>query len=135
MQNENANATPPTILLAEDNKFLRRAAESTLRRHGFTVLTATDGEEALKLARSNPPDLLLLDVIMPKMNGFDVLRALKGDPATSLIPVIVLSNLGDQNDVVTARELGAVGYWVKASVGLEELVERIQSLLAENAKP
>ncbi len=105
-----------TILLAEDNKFLRRAAESALHSHGFTVLTASDGEEALKLAGCNAPDLILLDVVMPKMNGFDVLRLLKREPATSAIPVIVLSNLEQHNDIVTARELGAAGYWVKASV-------------------
>ena len=131
----NLQEKPATILLAEDNKFLRKAAEAALRGHGFTVLAATDGEEALKLAQSmhSAPDLVLLDIVMPKLNGFDVLRLLKGDPVTSHIPVIVLSNLEQQNDVLTARELGAAGYWVKATVGLDELVERVQSLLAERA--
>lgn len=128
---KNAQENSATILLAEDNKFLRRAAEGILRRHGFTVLTAADGEEALKLAQSSAPDLILLDIMMPKMNGFDVLRALKREPATSSIPVIVLSNLDQQNDVATARELGAVGYWMKAGVGLEELVDRVNSLLEQ----
>jgi CheY-like chemotaxis protein len=134
MENKNMQENSATILLAEDNKFLRRTAEATLNRHGFTVLTASDGEEALKLAESNEPDLILLDVVMPKMNGFDVLRVLKREPATSAIPVIVLSNLEQQNDIATARELGAAGFWVKANVGLEELVERIQSALAESSK-
>lgn len=128
---KNAQENSATIVLAEDNKFLRRAAEGILRRHGFTVLTAADGEEALKLAHSSAPDLILLDIMMPKMNGFDVLRALKREPATSSIPVIVLSNLDQQNDVATARELGAVGYWMKAGVGLEELVDRVKSLLEQ----
>jgi CheY-like chemotaxis protein len=128
---KNAQENSATILLAEDNRFLRRAAEAILRRHGFTVLTAADGEEALKLAQSGAPDLILLDIMMPKMNGFDVLRALKREPATSPIPVIVLSNLDQQNDVATARELGAVGYWIKAGVGLEELVDRVKSLLEQ----
>jgi two-component system, cell cycle response regulator len=131
----NQQEKPATILLVEDNKFLRKAAEAALRGRGFTVLTATDGEEALKLAQSvhNAPDLVLLDIVMPKLNGFDVLRLLKGDPVTSHIPVIVLSNLEQQNDILTARELGAAGYWVKATVGLDELVERVQTLLAEQA--
>jgi CheY-like chemotaxis protein len=128
---KNAQENSATILLAEDNRFLRRAAEAILRRHGFTVLTAADGEEALKLAQSGAPDLILLDIMMPKINGFDVLRALKREPATSPIPVIVLSNLDQQNDVAAARELGAVGYWIKAGVGLEELVDRVKSLLEQ----
>jgi CheY-like chemotaxis protein len=128
---KNAQENSATILLAEDNRFLRRAAEAILRRHGFTVLTAADGEETLKLAQSGAPDLILLDIMMPKMNGFDVLRALKREPATSPIPVIVLSNLDQQNDVAAARELGAVGYWIKAGVGLEELVDRVKSLLEQ----
>ncbi len=92
-------SAPARILLAEDDRFLRRAAEATLRRHGFDVLTAVDGEEALRLARAERPDLVLLDLIMPKLQGFEVLRALKEDAATANIPVVVVSNLGQDNDV------------------------------------
>ena len=121
------------VLLIEDDKFLRKAAEATLQRHGFGVLTATNGEEGLKLAQSDAPDLILLDLIMPKMNGFEVLRRLKGEPATSRIPVVVLSNLGQQNDSVMARELGALDYWIKSNVGLEELAGRVKTVLASRA--
>lgn len=69
---------PARILLAEDDRFLRKAAEATLRQRGFTVLTATDGEETLQRARAEAPDLILLDLIMPKLQGFEVLRTLKG---------------------------------------------------------
>ena len=86
------------ILLAEDDRFLRKSAGAMLRRQGFIVMAAEDGEEALRLARTEIPDLILLDVIMPKMQGFDVLRALKSDPHTSPIPVIILSNLGQESD-------------------------------------
>jgi CheY-like chemotaxis protein len=96
------------VLLAEDDRFLRRAAESRLRQNGFTVLPAVDGEEALKVARAERPDLILLDLIMPKLQGFEVLKALKQDPATAPIPVIVLSNLGQDEDLKRAMELGAV---------------------------
>lgn len=123
----------PKILLIEDDKFLRKAAEATLHRHGFKILVATNGEEGLKLAQQDAPDLILLDLIMPKMNGFEVLRILKRDPATSQIPVIVLSNLGQQNDSVMARELGALDYLVKANIRLDELAERVKAVLAGGA--
>lgn len=122
--------SPLKILLIEDDKFLRKAAEATLRRHGFTVLIASNGEEGLKSAQHDAPDLILLDLIMPKMNGFEVLRSLKREQGTRPIPVIVLSNLGQQNDSVMARELGALDYWVKANLGLEELAERVKTVLA-----
>lgn len=113
------------ILLAEDDRFLRKSAGAMLLRQGFIVMAAEDGEEALRLARTESPDLILLDVIMPKMQGFDVLRALKSDPHTSPIPVIVLSNLGQESDSVAAREMGALDYWVKSNLALEELAMRV----------
>lgn len=121
------------ILLAEDDRFLRKAAETMLKRGGFTVTAAADGEEALRLAREAPPDLLLLDLIMPKMQGFDVLKALKGDEATIGIPVIVLSNLGQDSDVQLARERGAHDYIIKSNIALEQLVERVRAFFAERA--
>jgi DNA-binding response OmpR family regulator len=118
------------ILLAEDDRFLRRAAESALKRAGFTVLPAADGEEALRLARAEKPDLVLLDLIMPKLQGFEVLKALKADPTTAMIPVVVLSNLGQDGDVQRALESGAVAYLVKANLSLDELVVRARAALA-----
>lgn len=117
------------ILLAEDDRFLRKAAGAMLRRQGFTVLTAEDGEEALRVARAETPDLILLDLIMPKMQGFEVLKALKSDPQTSPIPVVILSNLGQESDSKAAREMGALDYWVKANLALEELVRRVEETL------
>jgi CheY-like chemotaxis protein len=117
------------ILLAEDDRFLRKAAEATLRRRGFTVLAAVDGEEALRLARTEAPDLVLLDLIMPKLQGFEVLRALKQDPATAAIPVIVLSNLGQESDVQQAIEAGAVAYLIKANIPLQDLVTKVEDAL------
>src|SRR6266853_1615409 len=113
------------ILLAEDDRFLRKSAGAMLRRQGFIVMATEDGEDALRLARTESPDLILLDVIMPKMQGFDVLRALKSDPHTSPIPVIILSNLGQESDSVAAREMGALDYWVKSDLALEELALRV----------
>ena len=121
------------ILLAEDDRFLRKAAETMLKRAGFTVIPAADGEEALRLAREHVPDLMLLDLIMPKMQGFDVLKELKGDEATSGVPVIVLSNLGQDSDVQLARERGAHDYIIKSNIALEQLVERVRAFFAERA--
>lgn len=118
------------ILLAEDDRFLRRAAEARLRQHGFEVLIAHDGEEALQVARAERPDLVLLDVVMPRLQGFDVLKALKRDPVTARIPVIVLSNLGQDSDVEQAIALGAEAYLVKAHLSLQDLVQKIDATLA-----
>ncbi len=118
------------VLLAEDDRFLRRAAEARLRRHGLEVLTAADGEEALRIARAERLDLVLLDVVMPKLEGFEVLKLLKEDEATASIPVIVLSNLGQERDVAQAKALGAVAFLVKAHLSLQDLVDRVDAVLA-----
>ncbi|MBI4246328.1 MAG: response regulator [Candidatus Rokubacteria bacterium] len=118
------------ILLAEDDRFLRKAAEATLRGRGFTVIAAVDGEEALRLARSEAPDLILLDLIMPKLQGFEVLKALKQEPATAAIPVIVLSNLGQERDLQRTIEAGALAHFVKANLSLQDLVQRVEEALA-----
>jgi DNA-binding response OmpR family regulator len=116
----------PRILLIEDDRFLRRAADAALRRHGFTVLTAVDGEEGLRLARAEKPDLVLLDLIMPGMQGFEVLKLLKADADTSSIPVIVLSNLGQDSDVQHALAAGAADYLIKANLALDMLIARVK---------
>ncbi|HUP35863.1 MAG TPA: response regulator [Candidatus Limnocylindria bacterium] len=117
------------ILLAEDDRFLRKAAETALKRQGFSVLAAVDGDEALRMARTEAPDLILLDLIMPKLQGFEVLRALKADTATATIPIIILSNLGQDSDVKQAMEAGAAGYFVKANLSLQDLVKRVGETL------
>lgn len=121
---------PRRILVAEDDRFLRKAAEMALKRRGYTVLTAANGEEALRTAQSALPDLVLLDLIMPKLNGFDVLQALKKDASTAHIPVIILSNLGQERDVQQAMEAGAAAYLVKGDLSLQALVERVEEALS-----
>jgi two-component system, OmpR family, alkaline phosphatase synthesis response regulator PhoP len=116
---------PATILLAEDDRILRKAGEATLRKKGYTVITAVDGEDALAKAREHKPDLILLDVIMPKLHGFEVLSVLKSDPETRDIPVIMLSNLEEESDVRKAIDGGASGYLVKSNLPLEQLAERV----------
>ena len=123
------------ILLAEDDRFLRKAAETTLRRHGFEVFTAIDGEEALNAIRELLPDLVLLDLIMPKMQGFEVLASVKADPVTAGIPVIILSNLGQDRDVERAIEHGAAAYLIKANLSLDDLVKQVRRTLGLSDAP
>jgi CheY-like chemotaxis protein len=123
------NGEARRILVAEDDRFLRKAAEMALKRQGYAVLTAADGEEALRAARSVLPDLILLDLIMPKLNGFDVLQALKKDAPTAHIPVIILSNLGQDRDVQQAMDAGAAAYFIKTDLSLQALVQRVEESL------
>jgi CheY-like chemotaxis protein len=125
------NTTPARILLAEDDRFLSKAAAVMLRRRGYTVVTASNGEEALQSVRSAPPDIVLLDLIMPKMQGFEVLRALKSDAATRAIPVVVMSNLSQPEDRDRTLAAGASEYLVKANLSLEALVSAVERTLRE----
>jgi len=121
--------TSGRILLVEDDRIRRRAVQTTLRRHGFNVVSAGDGEKALRLAKTEVPRLVLLELIIPKVQGFEVLRRLKQDPKTASIPVVILSNLGQQSDIKRAMDLGAVDYLVKANLSLDQLVEKVGALL------
>jgi CheY-like chemotaxis protein len=120
----------PRILLVEDDKFLRRACEASLRQRGFEVTTATEGDEGLRLARMEPhPDIVLLDLLMPKLPGIEVLRALRADPSTATIPVMILSNSSREEDKHQAVQLGASGYYVKANLSLKDLATEIEKLV------
>jgi|SRR5689334_19315085 CheY-like chemotaxis protein len=121
---------PERILLAEDDRILRKAGETALRKRGYDVVAAVDGEEALAKARENPPDLVLLDVMMPKVHGFDVLRGLKGDPRLRDIPVIMLTNLEQPSDMQRASDGGAFGYLVKSNLDLDDLAAKVAEALA-----
>ena len=126
---------PARILLAEDDRILRKAGEATLRKKGYVVIAAVDGEDALEIAREHKPDLILLDVIMPRLQGFDVLTLLKADPGTRDIPVIMLSNLEHEADIRKALEGGAHAYMVKSNVQLEELAAKVAEALDTRKRP
>jgi CheY-like chemotaxis protein len=123
------------VLLVEDDKFLRKASEVSLKKRGLTVITAADGEEGLQQARANTPDLILLDMLMPRLSGMETLEALKKDDRTRAIPVVILSNSSIETKVQKAKALGAVGYLVKASLSLQELGDRVFSYLEEKKEP
>jgi two-component system, OmpR family, alkaline phosphatase synthesis response regulator PhoP len=122
--------TPARILLVEDDRILRRAGEVVLGKKGYEVVVAVDGEEALVKVREHKPDLILLDVMMPKLDGFEVLTRLKDDPATRDIPVIMLSNLSEPSEIKKAADRGARAYLVKSSLRPEQLAEKVAETLA-----
>lgn len=114
------------ILFIEDESALQKTVGEALSQEGYRVVAALDGEIGLRLAKEKHPDLILLDLIMPKLNGFEVLKKLKGDFATKETTVIVLTNLEGVADIDKAIELGATTYLVKTQYSLEELVQKIK---------
>jgi len=117
------------ILLVEDDRFLRRACEASLLQRGLAVAIAGNGEDGLRLARERRFDLILLDWLMPKMPGMEVLAGLKADAATAAIPVLILSYSSRDEDRHRALEMGATGYFVKANLSLKALCGEIERLL------
>jgi CheY-like chemotaxis protein len=107
------------ILLVEDSKFMRLATERALAHAGYEVSSAGDGEQALVMAREKMPDLILLDMLLPKMGGPEVLRALKEDAATAEIPVVVLTGMSPKN-AERLQEEGAAGFLEKSALGLDQ---------------
>jgi len=120
---------PKRVLLVEDDRFLRRACEKSLQQQGFTVSTAPDGEEALRAIHADPPDIILLDLLMPKVSGFEVLRDIRSDEKTRSIPVIILTNSSKETDIREIESLGVSAYLVKANLSLAELGSRVKQAL------
>jgi len=117
------------ILLVDDSKFLRLATERALARAGYDVSTSTDGEHALEMARERMPDVILLDMLLPKMTGPDVLKALKKDPVTAGIAVVVLSGLSQKN-AARLQQDGACAFLEKSALGLDKGAETLLMALA-----
>ena len=121
--------TKKTILIAEDDEILMRALYLMFHKGEYTIASAGDGETALKMTERLKPDLVLLDLLMPKMSGFDYLRDMKANPELKNIPVIVLSNLGDKDDIEKAKALGAEDYFIKSSTDLSTLFDKVKKKL------
>ena len=115
------------ILFIEDESALQKTLGESLRQEGFEVVSALDGELGLNLAKTKNPDLILLDLMLPKMNGFEVLKQLKSLEETKNISVIVLTNLEGVGEIDKVLELGATTYLVKAQYSLDEMVEKIKN--------
>ena len=119
------------ILIVEDDKFLRELISQKLTKEGYDICEAIEGEEGVRKVREEKPDLVLLDLILPGIDGFEVLTQIKNDPDLSSTPVIILSNLGQKEDIKRGLELGAVDYLIKAHFTPGEIIEKIKIVLKE----
>lgn len=122
-------ATQSVLLLAEDDEFLRRMYATKFAQSGISAVLAEDGKQALALARKHKPKLALLDILMPKMDGFEVLAEMKKDPELKAIPVVLLTNLSEVSDVARAKKLGASEYLIKSHFLPSEVVAVAQKYL------
>lgn len=124
-----------SVLIIEDEQALRDALSIKLKNEGYEVLGAKNGIEGLELAKSSKPDCVLLDIMMPGMNGLDVLKEIKANVGLVNIPVIVLTNLPEESARKKVEELGGSEYLVKSNVPIEELVEKIKNYLSKEEIP
>ncbi len=118
------------ILVIEDDKFLRELMIKKLANEGFEVSSAADGEEGIRCVKEKQPDLILLDLILPGLDGFGVLTKLQEDPALPKIPVIILSNLSQREEIEKARQLGVKDFLIKAHFVPGEIVSKVNDVLA-----
>lgn len=122
------------VLIVEDEEFLVRALKDNLESEGCAVDTAANGEEAIDRIKKQKPDIILLDLLMPKKDGFYVLEEVKKNPEWKLIPIIVLSNLGGDAEIKRALEMGADDYFVKSQHPIEEVIEKVKEYLEGRGK-
>jgi len=120
------------ILIVEDDELMLRMYQKLFSYVGFETVVAKDGEEGLSLALSEKPKLIVLDIMMPKINGLDVLKALKENPETKNIPVVLLTNLSDDAVLTDAFRLGATGYLIKSQIANNELIDEVKQYVESN---
>lgn len=119
------------ILIVEDDDFLRSLAVSKLEQEGFVMEIAANGEQGLTKALATPPDLMILDLMLPTMSGFDVLQKVRENESTKKLKVIVFSNLGEEVDIKRCLDLGVSEYLIKANFTLDELAEKIKIIIGK----
>ena len=120
---------PRKILIIEDDKFLRELITRKLVNEGYQTIEAVDGEEGVRTAKAEKPDLILLDLILPGIDGFEALARIRKDQETTNLPVIILSNLGQKEDIERGLRLGATDYLIKAHFSPGEIIEKVASIL------
>lgn len=116
------------ILVIEDDKFYGNIFKTKFTEV-YDIIVAVNGKEGIEEAKKRKPDLILLDLIMPMQDGFETLQELKADPVLKDVNVIILSNLGQENDIKKAKDLGAIDYLIKANVSLQEAVDKVKQYL------
>ena len=119
------------ILIVEDEKGMMEALKESFEKAGFDVFTAQDGERAIEVTRKTTPDVILLDIILPRKNGFEVLKEWKSDKDTKEVPVVLCTNLSDMKDIQKAIDLGAKTYLLKSDYSLAAIVEKIREVLKD----
>lgn len=119
------------VMLVEDDKFLSSLIRARLEKDGFLVVQSFDGDDAITRLPDEHPDLVILDLIMPKTNGFEVLKSIAMMPGLERTPVVVVSNLAQDSDVEKAQELGAKAYFVKVKISIDDLIGKIEGLVQE----
>lgn len=117
------------IVIVEDDRFLSLVLKGRLEKEGYNVIPAYDGEEGLLLIKKELPSLVVLDLVMPKMTGFELLEKMAIDPQVSRIPVVVASNLGQESDIQKAKNLGVRDYYVKVQTSVDDLVKMFKVIL------
>ncbi len=117
------------ILLVEDEPLLGNLLRQRLEREGFAVFHAKDGNQGLEYLKTNAPDLVLLDIILPKVSGFEFMEKVQSSSEYQKAPIVIISNLGQDTDLERGQALGAIGYFVKARVSMEDLVEKVRDFL------
>ena len=126
---------PKKVLLIEDDQMVVRLYKRKLTMDGFDLLLAFNGEEGLEVLEKEIPDIILLDIMMPKLNGLATLERIKADSRFKNIPVVILTNLGDRSDdVERCKKMGAEDYWVKVNINIETLTDNINQILARHAQ-
>ena len=122
------DAIAKKIMIIEDDHFLSSLVKARLEKDGFAVIQAFDGDQAIAMLRTEVPNLVMLDLIMPKVNGFEVLKTISLTPGLERIPVVIVSNLAQDSDIQKAKELGAKEYFVKVKISIDDLIAKIKSL-------
>jgi DNA-binding response OmpR family regulator len=124
------------VLVVEDENYLREVCLQKLRKEGFDAAEAVDGEMALHEVIKVKPDIVLLDIILPYMNGFEVLQKIRQSPNRDVakVPVIMMSNLGDDEDIQKAKELGANDYLIKANFTVDQIINKVKTTLIKTGR-
>jgi CheY-like chemotaxis protein len=126
----NAQARKGLVLLVEDDPMVVKMYKRKLEGEGFEVVLCYNGVEGIEALKKTKPDIVLLDIMMPKMSGLDMLKIVKSDPQNASLPMVILTNLGDRaQDMEKCKELGAADYWVKANMRLDDIVSRIEKII------
>ena len=119
------------VMVIEDDRFLSSLIKARIEKDGIIVIQSFDGEDEIKRLPEERPDLVILDLIMPKANGFEVLKAISLIPGLERTPVVIVSNLAQDSDIEKARQLGAREYFVKVKISIDDLISKIETLVRQ----